>query len=415
VEEFRCVPNHHWRFLLKRLSVLSLIATAAFAQQKPAPAAPVAPIATAPVAAPAPIAPATVSSVASTGSEAPLAPVVKGLLNAHPGAPVSIDDVLLVPHSSAGQKAATFEWANANQVQAFVLWNKVFAAAQVNPGKAQTLTSAGYMTPAWGAGVKLAYADSTTEDTLNNKSQTYYTLNQIQLFGSYLLNGMDLYGSLGWLKPSNNVWTDPSGSNPDANAYTFPRTDLLTLSVGLRKYPAAGVEGHAWNVQAKGNYNYARTIHGGGDSIPTIEWSAELYGQYGYVFLVDGISFLPGVNVDYAHVNAVENPDYANDLVVSPNVSVIVPLFENWTLMGGAIYNIGQNLTDNQSGKKSAFNDHFTTSNTTGKVGLRYVHGRWAADAAVENSFLASGPYFISGQSPAGGFLARLGFSLNLK
>jgi hypothetical protein len=52
---------------------------------------------------------------------------------------------------------------------------------------------------------------------------------------------------------------------------------------------------------------------------------------------------------------------------------------------------------------------------TTGKVGLRYTHGRWAVDAAVENSFLSSGPYFISGESPSAGMLARLGFSVNLK
>lgn len=382
---------------MKRLSVLSLAAAATVAQSAPT------------------IAPAIAPATTATASEAPYAPVVTQLLNAHPGAPTSIDDVLLVPHTSAGQKAATFEWANKDQVQAFVLWDKVFAAAQVNPGKAQTLTSAGYMTPAWGAGAKFAYADSTYEDTLNNKSQTYYRLNQIELFGSYLLDGMDLYGSFGWSKPSDNTWVDPTGSNPDADAYTLPRTDLLTLSVGLRKYPASGVEGHAWNLQAKVKYNYARTIHGGGDSIPTVEWASELYGQYGYVFLVDGISFLPGVNVDYTHVNAVEDPDYANDLVVSPNVSVIVPLFEHWTLMGGAIYNLGQNLTDNKSGKKSEFRDHFTTSSTTGKIGLRYVHGRWAADAAVSNSFLTSGPYIISGQSPNEGLLASFGFSLNLK
>lgn len=377
---------------MKRLSLLPLAAAVAFAQTKPA------------------------TEAVATGPEAPLAPVVTGLLQSHPGAPTSIDDVLLVPHASAGQKAATFEWATQNQVQTFILWDKYFAAAQYSGSGApspETLASFGYMTQAFGAGFKMAYSDSTLESNDNEKEQHYYALNSIELFGSMPFGGKDLYGALAWKKPSTNVWFDNSAVAPEEDPYTLPRTDLVSLNAGLRAYPAAGAQGAAWNAQLTTAYFYTRFARGG-DSVVNTAWSVNLLGQYGHVFIVDGISFFPGVDVNVSHFNA-KSPDYLNAFAVSPNASVIVPLFERWTLMGGARYTLSQTLNDYTAGKSSEFRDAFTTSGTSGSVGLRYVRGRWAVDAAVENSFLSSGPYFISGQSPSSGMLARLGFSVNLK
>lgn len=377
---------------MKRLTLLPLAAAVAFAQTKPA------------------------AEVGATGPEAPLAPVVTNLLQSHPGAPTSIDYVLLVPHASAGQKAATFEWATQNQVQAFVLWDKYFAAAQYSGAaapSAQTLASFGYMSQAFGAGLKMRYSDSTLESTENEKAQHYYALNSIELFGSIPFGGKDLYAALSWVKPSTNSWYDNSAVAPEQDPYTLPRTDEVNLNVGLRKYPAPGAEGSAWNAQLLTSYQYGR-FQRGGDSVVATAWEATLYGQYGHVFLVDGISFFPGVDGWVNHYNA-KSPDYLNTIAVSPNVSVIVPLFERWTLMGGARYTLSQTLDDGAAGKHSEFANAFTTSGTSGSVGLRYVRGRWAVDAAVENSFLSSGPYFLSGQSPSAGMLARLGFSVNLK
>lgn len=377
---------------MKRLSLLPLAAAVAFAQTKPA------------------------TEVGATGPEAPLAPIATILLQAHPAAPTSIDDVLLAPHASAGQKAVTFEWATQDQVQAYILWDKYFAAAEysgIGAPSAQTRASFGYMTQAFGAGAKLRYSDSTLESSDNEKAQHYYALNSIEVFGSMPWAGKDLYASLDWTKPNTNSWYDYSAVAPKEDPYTLPRTDKVGLNVGLRTYPAAGVQGSGWNAQLLTAYHYARNERGG-DSVVSTAWSATLYGQYGHVFIVDGISFLPGVDGVISHYNA-KSPDYLNTFAVSPNASVIVPLFEHWTLMGGARYTLSQTLNDYTVGKKSDFADAFTTSGTSGSVGLRYVRGRWAVDAAVENSFLSSGPYFISGQSPSAGMLARLGFSVNLK
>lgn len=406
-----------WRFPLKRLSLIPLAAIAAIAQTKPAPVAPV-PAPVAPATASAPIAPATsYASAGGTSAKAPLAPIVAELLQAHPGAPLTIDYVLLSPHSSAGQKAVTFEWANKDQVQAYVLWNNIFAAAEYSGATAPsglTEASAGYMTSAWGAGAKIVYSDSTYDFPNSTKSATYYALNSVGIFGSMGLNGMDLFGSLKWMKPTTNNWYDYSSVAPTQDPYTLPRTDVISLAVGARQYPADGVEGLAWSGTGEFGYHYYRTIRGGGDSIPAAAFSAELRGQVGYVFLVDGINFLPGLDGGIKHYDA-KSPDQLDSLWASPYASISVPVFENWTLLGGARYSITKTFNDYRKGEKSLYADATVLSGTSGSVGLRYTRNRWAVDAAVQNSFLTTGPYIISGQAPNGGFLARLGFSVNLK
>jgi len=395
---------------LKRLSLLPLAAVAAFAQTKPAPAAPAAPVA-----------PATTYSAPSTAAagnekEAPLAPVAASLLQGNAAAPVTIDDVLLVPHSSAGQKAVGFEWANASSTQAYILWDKYFAAAQATGGTAatdaQTLASFGYMTPGFGAGLSLAYNENRTESVDNKRTNTYYNLSQVKLFGSYLLGANDLYGNLTWAKtPNNTVWQD------DPAVPTMPKTtqryDYVGLNLGLRHGPAAGQEGLGWNLAGTGGYNYSRSATVGDEG--GYSWLFAAFGQVGYSFVVDGINFLPGADAYWVHRNAKANYDYNNVFAIRPTAAISVPVFEHWTLRGGAAYDIQATLGDATQGDKSSFNDYTTITNTTGNVGLRYSRDRWAVEAQVENSFLASGPYIISGQAPSGNFLARLGFTVNLK
>lgn len=353
------------------------------------------------------------NSAAAAAPEAPLAPVNTSLLQGNPGAPNSIDDVLLVPSASAGQKGAAFEWADENHVQAYVLWNNFFAAAQYTPGgyadttdslartdlSAQAIASFGYMTPSFGIGLALAYRDTTHENTDASGTTAYRQFSQAKLFGSVSTGAMDIYGSLLWAKPYDNDYSLKS------EKYTS-RSDSLMLQAGARHAPAAGSEGLAWNGNVTAGFDYRRGVNG------TI-WYAQLYGQVGYVFFTDGINFLPGVDVDLATANAKGTPDYKYVVAAAPYLAITVPLFEHWTLAGGAKYRVEQTLDDETKGDPSTFDDHGLITNTTGNVGLRYARDRWAAEAGISNGFLNRGPNFVSGAS--GDLLYSFGFTVNLK
>jgi hypothetical protein len=384
---------------VKRFTILALTATAVMAQV-PATAAP------APVAAPVAYAP-----VATAAEEAPLAPISMQLLQNHPGAPTGVEDVLLVPSANAGQKAVAFEWSGANDAQAYVLWKNYFAAAQYTGAAAatdaQTIASFGLMNPAWGAGVSLAYRDSTREDAASNQQTTYRALSQAKLFGSMAWDGKDVYGALLWQKPTDNVVTTPA----NGSANTDPRTDLVLLDAGVRKYPAAGVEGSAWNGLVTLGYAYDRPA---GEKNPMI-WVANLDGQYGYVLITDGINFLPGIDAYVHYTNGFADPDYRSAFGVSPYAALILPLYEHWTLKGGARYAVEQTLNDVQQGKPSTFEDHGLITNTTGNVGLRYTRNRWAVEAQIGNGLLTHGPYLISGGAGTGDLFASLALTVNLK
>lgn len=377
---------------MKRFTILAFSAVAALAQV-PAAAA---------TAAAAPVA-------AGAADEAPLAPVSTQLLQNHPGAPTGVDDVLLVPSANAGQKAVAFQWSGTSAAQAYILWKSYFAAAQYTGGTgtdAQTIASFGLMNPAWGAGLSLAYSDSSQEDAASNQQVTYHELNQAKLFGSMAWDGKDVYASLLWLKPTDNVVTTPANGSSNTN----PRTDEVRLGLGLRKYPAAGVEGSAWNLQTSLGYDYVRPA---GEQNP-VTWVADLYGQYGYVFITDGITFLPGVDAYVNYKNGTANPDYYGAIGVSPYAAIILPIFEHWTLKGGARYAVEQTINDVQQGKPSTFLDHGIITGTQGSVGLRYARSRWAVEAQLANAFLSNGPYMVSGNTTPG-LLGSLALTVNLK
>ena len=376
---------------MKRFTILALTATAVMAQV-PATAAPVA-----------------ATPVATAAEEAPLAPISMQLLQNHPGAPTGVEDVLLVPSANAGQKAVAFQWSDPNNAEAYILWKNYFAAAQHTSGggtDAQTIASFGLMYPVWGAGLSLAYSDSSHEDPASNQTVTYHALSEAKLFGSFGWNGKDVYGSLLWMKPTDNVVTTPASGSSNTN----PRTDDVLLTVGIRKYPAAGVEGSAWSGQTTLGYEYFRPA---GEQNP-IMWIAQVYGQYGYVFITDGITFLPGVDAYVDYRNGTADPDYYAAIGVSPYAALILPLYEHWTLKGGARYFVEQTLNDVQQGKPSDFRDRGIISNTNGSVGLRYTRNRWALEGSIANGFLSNGPYFISG-TPTGGMIGSLALTVNLK
>ncbi|HXP91435.1 MAG TPA: hypothetical protein VN931_10960 [Fibrobacteria bacterium] len=394
---------------MKNFTIFALSATAAFAQ---VPTHVVA--APAPVAATAPVATATYT--APTTDEAPLAPINMQLLQNHPGAPTGIEDVLLVPSANAGQQAVGFQWVDGANSDAYVLWKNYFAAAQYTgataANDAQTIASFGLMNPVWGAGLSLAYAQTYTEPVATKPNvTTYEALSQAKLFGSTGWEGKDVYASLLWKKPTTNVETEPLVGS----TVTTPRTDSVILSAGIRKYPPVGVEGLAWSGNAALGYYYDRTpaVAPAVGSNQTI-WEASLYGQLGYVFVTDGIEFLPGIDALLNYANGVNAPDYGYQYGVSPYVAIILPIFEHWTLDGGARYYVQQTVMDVYPGKPSVFEDNASISTTQGSVGLRYTHNRWALEGSVANGFLVNGPYLLSGTA-TGGLIGSLALTVNLK
>jgi len=356
----------------------------------------------------------TNSAAAAAAPEAPLAPVNTSLLQGNPAAPTSIDDVLLVPSASAGQKGAAFEWADKANTHAYVLWDKFFAAAQYSQASsataAQTIASFGYMSPRLGAGLSLAYRDNTVEGTYvggdTGNTTTYSQLSQIKLFASMSMPSMDIYGSLGWVKPTDNTYDNNQSKYND-------RDDSVALMVGARHAPAIGAEGLAWNANGTLGFHYDRYSVNDGSTFKETIWIAQLYGQLGYAFFVDGINFLPGLDAYFNYANGLSHPDYSLVFGVAPSLAITVPLFEHWTLAGGAKYNVEQTLVDSYPGSHSTFNDKGLIANTVGQFGLRYARDRWAAEAGVSNGFLNRGPYFVSGTT--GDLLYSLGFTVNLK
>lgn len=371
---------------MRRLSVLpAALTAAAFAYtNSAAAAAPEAPLAS-----------------AAAVPAAPLAPVNSVLLQGHPGAPNSIDDVLLVPSASAGQKGASFEWSKGSSTNAYVLWDKYFAAAQhisSSDSAAQTLVSVGYMTPSIGFGAAAAYSDAYIENEEGNGASAYAKLSQIKLFGSMSMLSSDLYASLLWAKPTINTYSYVS------NSYVT-RTDSVMLQVGMRHAPAAGTEGFAWNGNVSTGFDYRRGDNG------TVYY-ASLYGQAGYVFFTDGINFLPGVDVLLGAANAKGNPDFRYVVGAVPYLAISVPLVEHWTLAGGAKFAVEQTIDDEVVGTPSYLKDNCLITNTIGNVGIRYERARWAFEAQIANEMLSN---------PADQFAQErqlfysMGFTVNLK
>lgn len=375
---------------MKRSAILATVAFGA-AVQAPVQAAPAAAAAPAAVAAPAAPVYAPAPAIEAATSPAPLAPVSASLLQNHPGAPTGIEDVLLVPSASAGQKAAAFQWGG-TQAEGYVLWNKFFAAAQHTGGTnpdAQTLASFGLMTSKYGAGLSIATRDTTNEDAQGSKETTTRALTQLKLFGSMSLgHDFDAYASVQRLLLDDYDVDD----NGDETYHPAPRHELFQLQVGARKYPDAGVEGLAWNAYTNLGMEYDReAVSPTNRAKNNSALLASVAGQVGYVLISEGVTLLPGADAYVDYANGPENPDYSLAVGVRPYVAIILPLFEHWTLKGGVGYAFEQTLVDNLKGDPSVFADHQLITGTSGNFGLRYEHKRWAVEAQIGNQLITKG------------------------
>ena len=223
---------------------------------------------------------------------------------------------------------------------------------------------------------------------------------QQKLFGSVSLGREeDLYFSIRHVVPADyDVTVDNGGTVQDRS----DRQDSVLLNLGVRKYPAAGVSGVAWNASVTGGYLYDNSY--GKDNDMT--WLGALDGQLGYVVIANGIEFLPGVDAYLHYANGYTAPDYGLIAGVSPYAAVIVPVYDHLSFKGGARYAFEQTLIDVQAAKPSEFTDHELLTGLTGGVGLRYEHKQGAVEAQFGNGLLGPAP---------GGFFGSIALTVNLK
>jgi len=391
---------------VKRTAILAAFATASMAQV-PMHTATVAAPAAAP--APAPAAFAAAPAAEANGDAAPLAPLSSTLLQGHPAAPTGIDDVLLVPSASAGQKAVGFQYYAPGAGEGYVIWKNIFAAAQYTAATAatdaQTIASFGVALPSFGAGLSIATRDTTNESAADVKATTTRALTQLKLFGSLPLGrNTDGYFSIGRFLQEDYLVTD----NGSTTIRGVPRHERYLLQAGMRKYPATGAEGLGWNVVTTDGFDYDRAFAGQKNDMVLL---ANVLGQVGYAFVTDGVNFFPGVDValNYSNGNGVTgaytHPDYALAFDLSPYAALLVPMSEHVTFKGGARYTFEQTLVDNAKGDPSVFTDHQLIGGLTGNVGLRYEYKRGAIEAMVGNGIVGG----------TGGFFASVALTANLK
>jgi len=373
----------------------------------------------APVAAPVP---APVPTEAPVVNVAPLAPIHDILIQGNPAVGGSFASVVVTPHDYFGKRAATFQWNGGTpdfQGNAIAVCDKVFAAFDVTQGSGNL--TGGYMTPVWGAGARVAlnrYGASTSDSLAQItpvEVDSSLAPTGFGIFGSMALAGKkEAYARLDWFTPSNysslklDTYT-PLGKVTTENS---SRADGIHLGAGVRT-EAKGPRGYSWNVALDYANVSSRNSGQSSDSTHAIHTFHEL-GQLGKTVEADGNILAMGVDQRFIVANgrggaadtsyivyngAYVAPDWRYWVTIEPTLAVIIPIFENWTLKGGARTGLVYTSWDAVTGEKAYSEGRLTTTAPTGSLGVRYArNGRWAAEALVNNAFLSYGPYFVSGE-----------------
>lgn len=428
---------------MKRTS-LSLLA-AVGATMVPMTASAQTPVAATPVVAtPAPaVAPAaTPVATPSTGSAAPFAPVTDAILQDNPAAQGSISSVLSIPHRWADKRVAVFQWSGASNVLAYGTLDNYFAGFRTDSSRG-TLTG-GYTTPLWGAGLTINFGKQwrTTSDSIdgvyqaNNESGETLVADGFAVLGSYKLDDIHLSGNIAWRTAALNdsTWTTspavPAGQ--DRKRFTYSsRFNRISATVGARTY-VTGDEGFAWRASATFGDLYLRPSKSRLPAEDSAFENVDIYetrvvGQVGYRFAAPNKSQLNvGLNsefnmangkpsdITHAQVNAIDSVDYVWSLSLRPNASILLPIAERWTLLGGAGLSVVYASNDEVAGEEEEVNSSLVSQSPSGNVGLRYAKDIWAVEAQVSSDFLSNGPFFLSGDETANP-LAQFALTVNLK
>lgn len=420
---------------MKRISLLA-IAGSVWAQV-PAPQ----PIQPQPLPQPQPVAPYVVQPTAPA-NPAPLAPIHDVLVEGNPAIERSMAALLVTPHDFFGQRAAAFQWnggTSAFQGTALAVADRVFAAFDYS-APVGNLTG-GYTARQWGIGGRLALNREgvSTSDSLSATNiktvDSSLVPTGIGIFGSIeLQQKLEAYAHIDWYTPTNygsvegDIYT---GANKTSFS-SASRSDAIKLGAGVRT-EAKGNRGYSWNVSLDfAQYNFRNTTQSSDSTYPL--YTIHQLGQLGKTIQVDGFVLGMGVDerIDYANglggstdtsltLGGTANhryyvgPDWGYAVSLEPTLSIIVPIFENWTLKGGARTGIGYRSADPVEGEKALDYTQLATEVPTGSLGVRYDRGsRWAAEAQVSNAFLSNGPYFISGTGTTG-IMTSFALTVNLK
>lgn len=397
---------------MKRTS-LSLVAAATAVVALPAMVAAQAPAVATPAPAPAPVVAPVAYAAPTTGPAAPISPATNTMIQNNIALTGGINAMSYVPHKYADKSFASFQWAggspgSAEFWAAFDTWATSFRG---NTGNGDL---AGYwLTPDLGLGAVLSLrrqrrvldvTDSLFGGELHGVEtvDTVVAPDGLELLASIPFGGMNLYGnvharSLGSWDSTVEVEFDGPTNDTSFDHSFSSRNFRAGFTVGARTYAAPN--GSAWQAQFTYDFDHRRPS---GMDEATYVHRLRLNGRWGQRKDIDGYAIAYGVNPDFNYVDSKTAPDIQASLVLPPNFAVEIPLFQSWTLKGGATLPIVFSYEDTLASDDESSVMALRTNPPTGNVGLRYARSRWAAEAVVSSAFLNNGPHFLSGTGTAG-------------
>ncbi len=386
---------------MKRISLLALSTTMAIAQ------------APAPVAA----APAT-----PTGATAPLAPIHDDLILGNPALPGSIGYLMITPSDFYGKREAAFQWsgsgASSFDGSGLAVVDQFFTGFSAAGDHGQI--AGGYLTPGFGVGLRLnvhktSYNndDATVADPAKEAHHTYAPTG-LGLFGSMPFGGLTAYGHVDYSTPEN--YGDSTWVTATDNVTRASRRDSVSVGAGLMS-PALGDKGISWSLGLDLAYNRYRAEGVSDEDAEKVYYVLQT-GSIGKTWSTGGYILAAGVNEALSYRNGKggrgDRPDWGYGVYLTPTLATILPIFESWDLKGGTGLELHYKSHDPQVGETAHTYGEMLSATPVGLFGLRFEHGRWAAEAQVANAFLSNGPHLISG-TPTGGLFGSFAVTANFK
>lgn len=400
---------------------LSLVAAATAVLALPAMVAAQAPVVATPAQAPAPVVAPVAYAAATTGPAAPVSPATNTMIQNNIALTGGINAMSYVPHKYADKSFASFQWAGGNNAQAwaaFDSWAVSFRTSQdsVRGALVNSNHLAGYwLTPDLGlsATISLNRTRTVTDVTVDPApdtevhavitEDTVLAFDGIELGASVPRGDMHLYAalrarSLGSGDSTLEVEFDGPASDTSFDHSFSSRNYRAGFTIGARTY--ASPNGSAWQAQLSYDYDHLRAS---GEDEASYVHRIRLSGRWGQRKDIDGYAIAYGINPVLSHVDAKAAPDVRDTLLLPPNVAIEIPLFQNWTLKGGATLPLVMVYDDAIVADDEGSVWSLNTTAPTGNVGVRYGRSRWAAEAVVSSAFLNNGPYFLTGNNGAVG------------
>ena len=402
---------------MKRMT-LSLVATVGAAIAAPTPVAAQAPVAATPAPAAAPVA----YAAPAAGPVAPPSPATNTMIQRNIALTGGIDAMSYVPHKYADKSFASFQWSGANSAEAWAAFDTWATSFRLNNTAGDL---AGYwLTPDLGLSATISLRRQRTVSDVTSEpipgtdvhvvttEDTVFAFDGIEFGASVPRGDMHLYAGLRARSLGSGDFeeeTEASGNGVDTSfsETSASRNFRAGFVVGARTY--ASPNGSAWQAQLSYDYDHLRAS---GEKDANIVHRIRLNGRWGQRKDIDGYAIAYGVNPVLSHVDAKAAPDVRDTIALPPNVAIEIPLFQNWTLKGGATLPLAMVYDDAVAGDDEGSVWSLNTNAPTGNVGVRYGRGRWAAEAVVSSAFLTNGPYFLSGQ-PTGAALAQFALVAN--